>query len=261
MNLAHRVYADFLKPSRMPEFERLLSSALTAGYRFMTLPDYFARLVSNGVPEDRVFILRHDIDTDPKTAARFLDAERRHGVCASYYFRLSTWDNDLVNAVLEAGGEAGYHYEEIAQYCKAYPAKAAEVRSHYSEIRELFSRHVRHLEQQTGVKIRSVASHGDFVNRKLGIPNHDMVTPELLDSLGIGFECYDARLLSSYSAILSDAPYPLYYKPSSPFEHIKAGDRVIYLLTHPRHWYPAPAANARDNIRRFIEGIKYNLHV
>mgnify|MGYP006145381963 CR=1 FL=1 len=66
-----------------------------------------------------VLVHRHDIDTDLPTARRMFALEQKHGVRASYYFRLSTLDFGLMRDIERYGSEASYHYEEIATYANA----------------------------------------------------------------------------------------------------------------------------------------------
>ena len=117
---------------------------------------------------------------------------------------------------------------------------------------------LKRLEEESGFKINTIASHGDFVNRKINIANHDFVTPQLMEQTGIDFECYDKKLLNNYGTILSDTMHPVYYKPKNPFDCMQQGDKIIYLLTHPRHWHVARMENTKDNLVRLIEGIKYS---
>ena len=78
MSIWHRFYSDFLLPSRMEEYALLLKTALNKGYQFLTIPHYFKALQENSIqPSDKFFIHRHDIDTDPATARKFLEAEQR----------------------------------------------------------------------------------------------------------------------------------------------------------------------------------------
>ncbi len=63
-------------------------------------------------------MLRHDVDTDPGTAAAMWDIERELGVESSYFFRLSTLAPALMADIAAGGSEASYHYEEVATVAK-----------------------------------------------------------------------------------------------------------------------------------------------
>ncbi|MBK7888271.1 MAG: hypothetical protein IPJ86_13595 [Bacteroidetes bacterium] len=260
MGIAQRLYSDFLLPSRMDEYRRLIERALEKNYIHLTLLEYFSLLKESKIdPDLKYFLHRHDIDTDPDTARAFFEIEMELGVKTSYYFRLKTMDIDLYREMVDQGYEAGYHYEELSDFCKKNGIKQKEnVQLRFSEIRELFKKNVRAIEEKTGKKIRSVAAHGDFVNRKLSLPNFSFVNEELLLELKIELECYHPMLIHSLNFIGSDTHYPRFYTPSSPFEAIEKNIPVIYLLSHPRHWRRNILLNLADDVQRFKEGVLFN---
>ncbi|MBL7923714.1 MAG: hypothetical protein JNL88_05910 [Bacteroidia bacterium] len=259
MGLLHRLYADFFLPSRMDEYRRLLECALENDYQHLSLPAYFSLLKEGKAdPSKKYFLHRHDIDTDPSTARRFFEIERSLNIRSSYYFRRSTLDIDLFREISSAGFEAGYHYEELSDYCKEKGIqKKDQLPSHYEEIRDRFRKNVHDMETSTGIKICSVAAHGDFVNRHLDVPNFAFVTDDLLQSLGIVLECYNPVLLGSFHFIGSDTSYPQFYRPYNPLRAIEEKVKVIYFLSHPRHWYCHIPWNLRDDLKRLKEGALY----
>jgi len=257
MGIFDRIYADYLMPSRLGEYERLLKSASENGYRHLTLHEYFNEVIL-GKEIGKCFINRHDIDTDVRTARKMFEIERNLGVKTSFYFRLNTLDYDLMKEIHSYGSEVGYHYEELAQYCKDYRITSpVEIKKYFTEIQAIFKINFLRIQKECEFNINTIASHGDFVNRKLAIPNHNFITQSLLDELKIAFECYDPRLFNGMNSILSDTHYPDYYRPSNPFKAIEDGHKVIYLLTHPRHWRTAPLENTSDNIKRLWEGFRF----
>ena len=84
MNLravACRFYADFIMPCRLKEFERMLIDIRAAGYSIWPVESYWRMSQAGMIPAGgRHMVLRHDIDTDPATAARMWEIERRIGV-------------------------------------------------------------------------------------------------------------------------------------------------------------------------------------
>lgn len=258
--LYNRLYSDYFLPNRIGVYEQLNQKALDNGYSFKTLLEFYHENVINKTQAAKIFIHRHDIDTDVKTAARFFESEQRLGIKTSYYFRLNTIDIGLMQEIHAAGSEVGYHYEEIAQFCKDHKIKKWDnVVARMDEIREKFSENYLALQSKLGFKIKSIASHGDFVNRKLGHSNYELLTPTLKEKLGIELEGYNSDLLNMFNAVLSDQPYPKYYRDKTPDEAIDAAENVIYLLTHTRHWHVARGENTKDNFQRMWEGLKYKL--
>ena len=76
----NRVYSDFVMPSRLAAYGQLLEMALEAGYRICSVGDVWRQVVAGGlVPSQRYMVLRHDVDTDPGTAAAMWDIDRGLG--------------------------------------------------------------------------------------------------------------------------------------------------------------------------------------
>lgn len=255
-----RIYADFFMPSRIEEYKNMLQMALSYNYEHLTLLEQMECITKNNLPP-KIFVHRHDIDTDLRTTKKIFKVEQELGVKTSYYFRLSTIDIPLMQKINASGSEVGYHYEEIAQYCKDHNIHDwEEVKQHMPEIRQIFRTNFLTLQKRLGFKIRTIASHGDFVNRKLQHQNYELLTDELRNELGIEVEGYDKLLVDSYQLTQSDKPYPKFYRESmTPEQAISEGISVIYLLTHPRHWCSNIWVNLKDNLIRLKEGIKYKL--
>jgi len=65
-------------------YEDLLDAFIEAGYSFQTFRDYLK------APEEKVVILRHDVDKRPGNALMTAEIEHAKGLKASYYFRDGT---------------------------------------------------------------------------------------------------------------------------------------------------------------------------
>lgn len=252
-SLFNRIYADYLMPSRIGEYERLLISAREYGYTQMSVRSFY-----RGTWAKRVLVHRHDIDSDLRTARKMFALECRHQVHASYYFRLSTIDIDFMRDIESAGSEASYHYEEIADFAKRRRVRdAIEVRRHFPGLRDEFATNVARISAALGRSLATVASHGDFANRKLNIVNHELLADAgLRKRCGIECETYDEALLKQFDVYISDRKYPIYYKPMSPFDALGRYDRIC-LLTHPVQWETNWIDNTRCNFRRLSEGMRW----
>jgi hypothetical protein len=204
----------------------------------------------------KYFINRHDIDTDLFTTKKIFEVEKSLGIKSSYYFRLSTLDINLMREIEEAGSEASYHFEEIATLAKNHNWSKNDI--DFEKCSQQFEENYLNIKSLSGLKMRSVCSHGDFVNRKLGIVNHKFLSEALRKKLGIEVETYDTEFMKHVEQRFSDTLYPRYFSPCNPQEAIQNGARIIYLLTHPRHWDVNKWENTKDNVRRVWEGIKYS---
>ncbi len=262
--LRDRVYGDFLMRSRLDEYERLLESAVGARYRISSVGSFWRRVQGGGLDAaERYLVLRHDIDTDPRTAAAMWAIDRRLGVEGSYFFRLTTLEPQLMAEIAAAGSEASYHYEELSSVAKRRGLRSrAEALAHLAEARDLFAENVRRLRATTGLPMRVVASHGDFANRRLGVANWVLLAdPAFRREVDVELETYDQALLGRLPHRYTDAPHPRYWAPADPAAAIDAGEPVISILVHPRHWRADPGVNARDAVRRIAEGIRFELSV
>jgi len=258
--LRDRIYSDFLMPSRLDAYRELLESSQAAGYEIVSLERLWD-LVVNGDPDParRLLVLRHDIDTDGATAAAMWAIDRAMGVRSSYFFRLATLDVTLMADITAGGGHASYHYEELASVAKRRRLRSGPaLLAHLPEARDLFQREIERLRTLTGLPMRVVAAHGDFVNRQLGVPNQEILAdPAFRREVGIDLEAYDQVLLERLPERYSDVAHPRYWTPGDPAVAIHRGEPAIQVLVHPRHWRVARATNLRDDAQRLVEGVRF----
>jgi hypothetical protein len=256
-SLINRLYAHYLMPSRLREYEDLLVQAKDAGYRQLSIRDFHRTVCRGDADPGKALVHRHDIDSDVRTARKMFALEVRHGVRASYYFRLSTLDFGFMRDIEAAGSEASYHYEEVATFAKQHRLRSAgAVRARFPEIRSLFEHNYNRIRDELGVPMTTVASHGDFANRKLKVINHELLDGELRRRCGIECESYDDALLRHFDQYISDKPYPVFFRPESPFKAL-GHHRRICLLTHPIQWETNWVENTRCNVVRLAEEVAW----
>jgi hypothetical protein len=259
--LLNRIYSDYLMPSRLAEYEGLVQAARDCGYDQLSLREFVQGLLQReqrGQARPRTLVHRHDIDSDVRTASKMFAIEVRLGITASYYFRLSTLDFGLMREIEAYGSEASYHFEEVADFAKRHHLKSAEaVRARFPEIREEFLRNFARIEHTLGSKIYTVASHGDFVNRRLNVINHEILHDRAFRArCGITCEAYDPELLEQFDLYISDRPPPTYYHPTAPRAAF-GRYHCICLLTHPVQWETNWRATTRTNMRRLLDGLTW----
>lgn len=168
-------------------------------------------------------------------------------------------DRALAREVEEAGGEVSYHYEEIASWALRRRLKTREaVLAEMPEIRASFLKNLEDFRRVTGSPCTAVASHGDFVNRKLKLANTEiLLDPALRQQAGILREAYDEEQACYVTCWIADQGNPRFVEEA--LATIAREEAVIYLLTHPRQWKAAPLANTRDNLTRAINGLRFRL--
>lgn len=258
-NLVSRLYSDYFMPSRVPTHERFIRAALDMGFAQTSVRDYFNAIGGGNVAHgEKVVVHRHDIDTDLRTARKLFEVEQKYHIKSSYYFRLSTLDFALMREIEDYGSEASYHYEELATFAKQNGIRdAARIHSRMSEIRQAFKKNFCSIEQRLGSKMTTVASHGDFANRRLKLNNTELLRDEQLrDSCGIQCEVYDKAFLQHFDFYVADKPHPQYYHPSCPFDALGKYRRICF-LTHPRQFETNWIENTKDNLFRFYEGARW----
>jgi hypothetical protein len=178
--LLHRLYSDYAMPSRLAVYEQFVLAAQNAGYT-QTSVRGFVNARHGRPPDDKVIIHRHDIDTDLRTTRKLFELEKKYKVTSSYYFRLSTLDYRLMAEIEEYGSEASYHYEELATFAKRNKLRnAQQVRERLPEIRGEFVANFMRIERRFGMKLTTVAGHGDFANRRLNLRNTEILNDERL---------------------------------------------------------------------------------
>ncbi|MCX7783841.1 MAG: hypothetical protein N2318_09415 [Meiothermus sp.] len=257
----NRFYSDFLLPDRTAELRKLLERALVLGYEVHSIASIWEKIKTQTLDRGLYLVLRLDIDTDLRTTRAMWRVIRDMGVRGSFYFRLSTLDVSLMQAIHSTGSEASYHYEEIATYAKRYHLYSrTEIEAHMPAIRALFAENYQRIKAMTGLPLHTVASHGDWINRRLGVVNLELLQDlSLRAALGIELEAYDHTLHRHYTQRYSDGCYPNLWLDGDPFVALECRQPVIEILLHPRHWGANVPVNLADNSQRLYEEIRYLL--
>lgn len=244
-------------PSRMGEYEEFLRQFLDLGYVFRSHRD-IADLPSANF-DKRIAMIRHDIDVDVATARKMYEVETRLGLRTSYYFRLSTLDFALMRSIAESGSEVGYHYEELATYCKRNGIRSREhALACMSAIQDDFRYNLAKLRQESRLPIRTIASHGDFANRFLSMANRELIDDQLRHELGVELEAYDMRIGEIITQRYADRGPPNFWSPFRPTkQHIDKDDAIVCVLVHPNHWSSNIRSNICENVTRCLEGSLY----
>lgn len=256
MNIKQRLYNDFLRPSKEGEYESILKTARDNGYEVHTMLS-FEDVIKNGVEKGKKYlILRRDIDTaDFRILRKMLALEKEYGARATYYFRWNTISVKLMNEIAEAGGEASYHFEEIATYCYCHRIRTKEkMLEHIEEIKNLFISQIEKFRKKTGQPCCTVASHGDYVNSKFQIQNKELIDERVRKVCAIQREAYDAEHLDMLTCRIADQKEMEYFTEKA-ITAIKRGEPVLELLTHPRQWNSPVWVNLKEEIVRVFKQI------
>jgi hypothetical protein len=156
------------------------------------------------------------------------------------------------------GFEVSYHYEEIASLAKEKCLiTKEEVQRQMVCIRRRFVENLSALRAKTDLPMKTIAAHGDFVNRYLNMPNQEILNKSIRKRMGIVLEVYDDEFNRYVSSRHIDCAYPEFWTPFDPLKAMRRGEPVVYLITHPRHWHANQRENLSDNLQRIWEGLAY----
>lgn len=256
--LRSHLLQNYWMTDRLPEFRQILLTIRDAGYRFTTVAEFAQEALQRRRFAQRLCVLRIDVDSDPDGAGRIFDVANDLGLPGTYYFRLSTIDAKVVRRIAGSGSEVGYHFEEIATAIKGFGLRnKRQVEASLAIIRQEFRRNISLFHDKTGVWPRTIAAHGDFLNRRLRITNDRLIDRALLGEFNILAETNEPWLAHPVSARISDRPAPSWWHPESPVEALKRMPDVLYLLVHPRQWVPRPLLNTGLDLLRVGAEIQY----
>jgi hypothetical protein len=262
--LAYRIRSDYLIGSRRPEYDELLRRASALNYDLLSLIEFYDLEKNIILPTGyRCIGLRHDVDVGNVASTRMLHkVEEKHNAHATYYFRLSTAAKceKLIGLLLARGFEVGYHFEEAATLAKRRHLQSrAEVFSYREEIQTMFRQNCQAFRSRYNTQLRSVCSHGDWINRKLGFINNEFLDDHILEECGLSFEAYQQSFKCRFDDYISDvATFPdRWARGRSPEKALDDGKERIYLLTHDRQWHPGPIVNTVANVERVWEAFCY----
>jgi len=280
--LGCRIWQNYLMPSRLDELADWFRLSFEHGYKFHSVEKYW-RVTDAGrtAPPPKSIVLRHDIDVDLSAASAMYSLERELSITSSYYFRLSTINLPLMHAIADSGGEASYHYEELATEVKGCCLRSAEqIHARLPIMRQRFRENLQRVRDITGLPMATVVAHGDWANRALGVANTELLQcPDLRADLGVLVEAYDYELMKFVTARYADAACPAWWSgkrvaatergrleflddaPRTPAEAVRAGLPVIYVLLHPEQWRSGPRWHFKAQVKRIREAMAYRLGI
>lgn len=229
------VFQTILKNNRLKAYAYYLMLAGRSGYNICSMSEFY-----ENPTEGKHFVLRHDVDHKTPATRKMFNLEKKYHVHSTYYFRKSTVDINLMNDMIDAGFEVGFHYETLSDY--AIENKLNRVTEKDIEIcRERLKQDISEFNKLIKKPIRSAASHGSKKNEKIGKSNNVLFIDQKYKDFDILFESYDEEMYSKYvDTHIMDGSLRInsgFSYRQNPIDAISAQDRNIIFLSHPNHWY------------------------
>lgn len=222
--------------NRWQEYRNFLSSALEHGYRLVPLEAWVRR--EDDGDDDRVLIMRHDVDQHPRSALTMAEIESDLGVRSSWYFRWRTAHPDVIRELRERGFEVGLHYETLTRRALAGgdPASEELIAESRGELREEIAAFSRIFGP-----IRSAVPHGD--SRVPGVRNSELLKGEDCSAYGIEFDGNEAMRGRGIAHWLTDRTTAegRWKDGTDPEDLLADGESPILCLTHPNNWSSGPS--------------------
>jgi hypothetical protein len=164
-----------MKDFSLVAYRHYLELLVQSGAQFLT----FEQFIESGESSfERYVLLRHDVDRKPTNALAMAKVEAALNVSATYYFRITTIDDEIIKQILELGHEVGFHYESLS-----------DADGNFDKAYDLFRQGLAQFEKLTDVK--TISMHGrplkPYDNRDLWKTDKGQ---KLLNELGILGEIY-----------------------------------------------------------------------
>ncbi|KKN83055.1 hypothetical protein LCGC14_0303210 [marine sediment metagenome] len=228
-------------------YEKLITEAIENGYHIMGVYDFW-RHRNSFIGNDKMLVLRHDIDNSVNDAYHMFLLEKELGVKSTFYFRWKTVSPVLIAELQDEGFEVGFHHEPTTLSLPFLLAQCTYVEtfSEYSYQESFIKANQQQLKNDVSQfqhifgNINSIVAHGHRVTTDMGISNSDVVNPEILKELGV-ISANDLMKDNAYRFIAitdQDSVYGIWNKESNshnPHNLVARGKNIV-LLTHPSHW-------------------------
>ncbi len=137
-------------------YKQLLNQLIASGYLFQTFSEFL------NTPEERVIILRHDVDDKKLNSLYFSEIQNKAGVKGTYFFRMvpQSFDEKVILKIAGLGHEIGYHYEDMDLISLKFGVPSSKLKESdlYDEALRSFKDNLEKLRQLYPVK--TICMHG-----------------------------------------------------------------------------------------------------
>ncbi len=249
-----KITKKLFQKNRLHEYENILKYAIAKNYKLVSLIDWYNNYKETN---EKVLILRHDVDYDAKGAYSFYKLEKHYGANSTFYFRWKTMNSKIMNEMHKNNFEVSLHFETLATYAKQKNIINNEkITNKVKQIcTQNLSEEIKKFEKYY-FKINTICSHGDKRNRVLDTPNHVIIDNKFYKEHNILFETYDVNITKMFDAYISDSSIYANFEwkhSGSPYKMIDKQKQTVCLLTHPIHWNQSFFKNIKMIISVFFD--------
>lgn len=246
----------FLKNNRINYYFQILQFVKNNDYNIGGI----ANFISNR-GKDNFMILRHDIDEPNIGVLEMLEAEKKLGISSSWYFRWKTANPKTIEKIKVSGGEVGLHFETLGAICEKKNISKPEQLNQkiITEAREILEKEIIDFRKIFKVPCLTIASHGHPYNHKIKMTNHEILTDNFCNELGIIAEAYQSTILDKIDCYISDGkPHQNYgWKYRISLEQaVEKKIKIIYFLSHPNLWKFTPKERIIFFSKVLFRGVK-----
>lgn len=210
-------------------YERIVESALAREYRFMTMREFVVERPD--VHEEKIAVLRHDLDDRPSRLPGIVDVERRLGVRSTIFVLMHTDRYSLfsynvlsmLRSIDSEGFEVGLHtnFVEVAQIVGCDPDMILTIEA--QTLKAYFD-------------VAGVACHRNIDFMYNSLPYLQENWPRLQEALGFLYEAYDEDLFSDLVFVNEGFKPHIDWRNEVP-ESVIESEKSFCLSTHPHWWH------------------------
>jgi len=242
------------------KFSEILDS-ICGNYNTYTINEWMTGNYNSGI------VIRHDIDRRNKYALRIARLEYERKIKATYYFRIRTFDKEIVREISDLGHDIGYHYEDLSSN-----------NGDYKKAINSFEQNLESMRNLTELNITTIAMHGRWIS---GYDNRELWSKYDFREFGITSEAFlsidytnsyyitdTGRSWKSDSANIRDkvdSHLPVDFSTSDEligFINSKTAQK-LFLIAHPERWdnYTIPRLmhaledSLKNSIKLIIKGL------
>jgi hypothetical protein len=152
-------------------YTKLLETLIEKGFRFYGVHEFYLYTSGNlhepkqknSTKNDRIIILRQDLDQLPYNSLKVAYVQHEMGIQSTFYIRNvpASFNPEVVKKIFELGHEIGYHYEDVSHASKKLSVKGNKKLTEKAVVDEAIKSFKWNLNRLNNlVSVKSICMHG-----------------------------------------------------------------------------------------------------